>query len=365
MGEFVDEFSILLNCHPEYEAEAKRPPRMEVEIVQEEEDDDEDGDSGDGSNARGDFVAISDDESGGARSSAAEAGHTVEAAADAFGDIPIRSGDIKGDVDTISMMSVEGGNLLFQNGAAAKRSVRGSRSSSDLSMPCLADVPTMVDKSVGTDDRDGNGNKNLTEKGKSEKESRAFKCVEPGCNIEFSRRQHLEQHVALHTKSEEFPCNLCKKVFYHEMSLKKHRMLHENAGVVLKCPECGEGVRRGKRGLRNGIQKFYSASTRTSKNRLFFYFHCNFGLFKGNSFESHNPMFRAHMDTHHVFVRCLVCNTDIPKTYARQHARKEHPDEVYNEVKENVYQGSFSVKRKRLGHVKFIKSCDSCPIESM
>ena len=44
------------------------------------------------------------------------------------------------------------------------------------------------------------------------------------------------------------------------------------------------------------------------------------------------------MDTHHVFVRCPVCSKDIPKAYARQHARKEHPDEANNEVKENVFQ---------------------------
>ena len=44
------------------------------------------------------------------------------------------------------------------------------------------------------------------------------------------------------------------------------------------------------------------------------------------------------MDTHHVFVRCPVCDTDIPKIYARQHARKEHPDEVNSDVKENVFQ---------------------------
>ena len=44
------------------------------------------------------------------------------------------------------------------------------------------------------------------------------------------------------------------------------------------------------------------------------------------------------MDTYHVFVRCPVCNKDIPKAYARQHARKEHPDDANNEVKENVFQ---------------------------
>ena len=269
----------------ELEAETKRLPRMEVEIV---EDDWEDGDSVHVSN-----VAISDVESGDALSST-EVERTAEAAAEAFGDIPIRSGDIKGDVDAISMMSVEGGNLLFPNGAVnvAKRSARGSRSSSsDLSLPGLADVPIMVDKSVGTDDLDRNGNNVL-----NNKESLVFKCVEPGCNIEFSRRQHLEQHAALHSKSSEFPCDLCKKVFYHEMSLRKHRSLHENADVVSKCPECGEGVRRGKRGLRN------------------------------------------HMHTHHVFVRCTACDKDIPKIYVRQHARKEHPDEVHNESKENVFQ---------------------------
>ena len=80
-----------------------------------------------------------------------------------------------------------------------------------------------------------------------------FRCVAPGCDSEFSRRQHLEQHVALHTKADEFPCDSCKKVFYHEVSLKKHRKLHETAAVVLRCPECGEGVRRGKRGLRSGV----------------------------------------------------------------------------------------------------------------
>ena len=51
-------------------------------------------------------------------------------------------------------------------------------------------------------------------------------------------------------KSREFPCDECEKVFFHEASLRKHRTLHENADVVLRCPECGEGVRRGKRGLR-------------------------------------------------------------------------------------------------------------------
>ena len=200
---------------PECESEAKRPPRMEVEIVQQEEEE-EDGEE---SSNREDLVAISDVESD---HSSPEVGDTAEAsceaAAEAFGDIPIRSGDIKGDVDAISMMSVEGGNLLFQSGA--KRSARGDSSrssSSDLSIPCLANVPSMVDKSVGTDE-----NENFTESLKKKGPS-TFRCDEPGCGIEFSRRQHLEEHAALHAKSRKFPCDICEKVFYHETSLRKHR----------------------------------------------------------------------------------------------------------------------------------------------
>ena len=49
------------------------------------------------------------------------------------------------------------------------------------------------------------------------------------------------------------------------------------------------------------------------------------------------------MNTHHVFVRCPVCEEDIPKAYAGQHARKEHPDSVNNEVEEKAYQGVVSV----------------------
>ena len=186
---------------PDYESEAtKRPPRMEVTIVQEEED----GGSGEESSGPEDLVAVSDGESehssaGHGRTDAEATSEAAsEAAAEAFGDIPIRSGDIKGDVDAISMMSVEGGNLLFQSGA--KRSARGGgsrSSSSDLSIPCLANVPSMVDKSVGTDE-----NENFTEsiRPRQTKGPSTFRCAEPGCGLEFSRRQHLEQHAALHAK---------------------------------------------------------------------------------------------------------------------------------------------------------------------
>ncbi len=264
---------------------AKR--KVEVRIVQEEEEeDDDDGDTVAGSVAAS-SVSVGGVDREDSESDRREAPPPDEAV---FNDIPILSGDIRGDVDAISVMSVDGGDLFVQ-ASARRRADVASRSASALSAsnprpspppPPPPPPPSTQDKCVGCDipDFDCPAPDRKRRKGTAEA---TFKCTEPNCNMEFVRALHLEQHVSLHRKERELPCDQCGKVFYHEANLRAHQRYHRETESAEECPDCGEKV-RGARAL------------------------------------------KAHMDVHHVTVRCPVCEKEVPKAYVRQHAEKEHPD---------------------------------------
>ncbi|GLV37730.1 uncharacterized protein CBL_06569 [Carabus blaptoides fortunei] len=70
---------------------------------------------------------------------------------------------------------------------------------------------------------------------------------EPGEFPSFSRRDHMAQHMKLHTASKEFECEICKRPFARAEHLVKHKATKHNIGVKImnekkyKCSVCLKG----------------------------------------------------------------------------------------------------------------------------
>lgn len=54
-----------------------------------------------------------------------------------------------------------------------------------------------------------------------------FICQVTGCGQFFSRKEHLERHLLMHTGEKPFRCILCPKGFSREDNLKQHLKVHE------------------------------------------------------------------------------------------------------------------------------------------
>jgi hypothetical protein len=54
-----------------------------------------------------------------------------------------------------------------------------------------------------------------------------FICQVAGCEQFFSRKEHLERHLMMHTGEKPFRCMLCPKGFSREDNLKQHLRVHE------------------------------------------------------------------------------------------------------------------------------------------
>ena len=61
--------------------------------------------------------------------------------------------------------------------------------------------------------------------------------------MSFKQPGHLKNHVNVHLNDEErqYECDLCLKVFKHEMTLKRHKKnVHEGNILDLTCDICGK-----------------------------------------------------------------------------------------------------------------------------
>ncbi|XP_053660583.1 zinc finger protein 761-like [Anopheles marshallii] len=64
-----------------------------------------------------------------------------------------------------------------------------------------------------------------------------FKCSFEGCTKAFKSRIGLDEHVARHTNSFEFSCDICQKGFQHRSYLSAHRRAH-NTERNFQCALC-------------------------------------------------------------------------------------------------------------------------------
>ncbi|XP_052901677.1 zinc finger protein 761-like [Anopheles moucheti] len=64
-----------------------------------------------------------------------------------------------------------------------------------------------------------------------------FKCTFEGCTKAFKSRIGLDEHVARHTNSFEFSCDICQKGFQHRSYLSAHRRAH-NTERNFQCALC-------------------------------------------------------------------------------------------------------------------------------
>lgn len=77
------------------------------------------------------------------------------------------------------------------------------------------------------------------------KEDRPYQCTVPGCNKSFKRADVLENHMQLHTGTENLPyaCDRpeCDRKFASKAALSYHQTAHDN-NRVFKCDfeECGK-----------------------------------------------------------------------------------------------------------------------------
>ena len=142
-----------------------------------------------------------------------------------FNDIPIQGLDIRSDIDSISMVSIEGGPNLFGGND---------------------DPQQQEQQQVATDS---------SAEAKTTTTTTAFKCGQ--CGASFSRSQHLEQHVAGHGQSGSFVCEQCGKRFHHANNLKDHQRYHQDRLNVLECPTCQRKL-KGRRALKNHEERFHN-----------------------------------------------------------------------------------------------------------
>uniref|UniRef100_A0A182XG13 C2H2-type domain-containing protein n=1 Tax=Anopheles quadriannulatus TaxID=34691 RepID=A0A182XG13_ANOQN len=69
-----------------------------------------------------------------------------------------------------------------------------------------------------------------------------FKCTFEGCAKAFKSRIGLDEHVARHTNSFEYTCDICSKGFQHRSYLSAHRRAH-NTERNFQCGLCGQSFK--------------------------------------------------------------------------------------------------------------------------
>ncbi|XP_022192795.2 zinc finger and BTB domain-containing protein 24 [Nilaparvata lugens] len=66
---------------------------------------------------------------------------------------------------------------------------------------------------------------------------RPYSCAV--CDKKFSRKEHLARHAVSHTGQKCHPCDICGKTFSRKDNLHKHKKIHGVAGPYV-CEECGK-----------------------------------------------------------------------------------------------------------------------------
>uniref|UniRef100_A0A182TMP2 C2H2-type domain-containing protein n=1 Tax=Anopheles melas TaxID=34690 RepID=A0A182TMP2_9DIPT len=69
-----------------------------------------------------------------------------------------------------------------------------------------------------------------------------FKCTFEGCAKAFKSRIGLDEHMARHTNSFEYTCDICSKGFQHRSYLSAHRRAH-NTERNFQCGLCGQSFK--------------------------------------------------------------------------------------------------------------------------
>ncbi|XP_042209180.1 myoneurin-like isoform X2 [Homarus americanus] len=64
---------------------------------------------------------------------------------------------------------------------------------------------------------------------------RAFPCPHPGCAFTSSRKTHLNDHLATHSKTRVHQCEVCGHSFSHAKNMRRHMRLHAPASNLLTC----------------------------------------------------------------------------------------------------------------------------------
>ncbi|KAH8700609.1 hypothetical protein BGW36DRAFT_132549 [Talaromyces proteolyticus] len=70
-----------------------------------------------------------------------------------------------------------------------------------------------------------------------------FKCLHPGCNASYRRKEHLVRHTTRHSQSRAFSCPECGVKFDRSDTLRRHKKIHLKpdepvARVARACDRC-------------------------------------------------------------------------------------------------------------------------------
>ena len=78
--------------------------------------------------------------------------------------------------------------------------------------------------------------------------NKPFFCPEKGCNFTESDYSRMQIHIRRHRDERPFVCDICKKEFYTNYTLKKHKKIHARPHPFA-CPvqNCGQSFRYEKR----------------------------------------------------------------------------------------------------------------------
>lgn len=133
------------------------------------------------------------------------------------------------------------------------------------------------------------------------------------CQTTFQRTTFLEAHMASHTKSQEFKCDECDKIFHHEANLKAHKSYHKDAELKLKCQFCDEYV-KGKRGLHNHVKRFHTMFT------------CEFceSKFTFTKLQSHMKKMHRAEQRDSEKVSCDMCELSFSSSRALMSHKRSH-----------------------------------------